>query len=167
MNVTHKVLFYINKNIINLYTIRDNKFEVMLKGGEEEILFDNEFWNWFKSAISYSKETDLIDYCIITDNSVNILPCDFNVVKKSSWKEYEIKKFYDENIINSNVIIKDKLGNVIFSLKKTIQLFEKHQNIEYEIISIGNIFKKQEEKTKNQILNNGLRNYYLEKISTK
>lgn len=166
MKTIHKILLYIEKNKINIYNIRDKQFEIISRDGEEDISFGEDFWEWFRGALSYSKEYDLIDYCVLTDNSMDINFNNFNIVETSSWKDYEIGKFYDEFIHKSTITLKDRQGKIVLSLKKPIQLFEKNERIEYEIVTIGDLFSKNNNTSENEISNDDLRNYYLKKMSS-
>ena len=95
-------VFYFNNT-------KGGKFECVTKGGRDAFPIDENFWDWWKTEVSYI-EGRYVDFCFLYDRDYDILVKKFNMVKNSEWKEDRITAFLKDRMDDSRVRIVSK-GN--------------------------------------------------------
>lgn len=164
MNI-FKVLFYINKGLINVYLYNGEKFISIESAGEREISYHEDFYNWLKSAIAYSDESDYLDYLIISDNSLKLEFVDFKVIESTLWSKEEIQLFIEFNDKYKFIKIELLDSELILQYKKRSSYFKTEEIHNLKVITNNLELNEFIEKIKGNNEDRGnLSKYYSNKI---
>lgn len=159
-----KVLFYINSELINIYLYEKNEFYSIERAGERDIVYDESFENWLKSAISYSNENDYLDFLIITDDSINLKFNIFNLLEETEWSKEDLILFIEKDDIFKLKDIYNENNNFYLSYEKKTSYFDKCEELNFKIISKGFKFKSNKYDSKKNQNKSKLFEYYFNKM---
>lgn len=155
-----KILFYIDEKKIRVYSVRNNIFNsIKYEGNEQIVLEQKEFWEWFENTISFVKGQDKVDFCIITDNSINLDTNRYLNTQNSDWTTSEIERFCNENLhyskielVNLNNIKILEVRNKEYAQAKTFTLV------------LNNLDKESVQDNLNSDDDSPIRKYYLHRL---
>ena len=94
--MAHTYIFLLdNEKIMICHAVKDD-FEIIPKLGEERFPIDEEFWDWWKEAVSYI-DGEKTDFCFIYDKHYDIIEnapeSETENSKESYWHIEKIAKF--------------------------------------------------------------------------
>lgn len=96
-----KNIIFIEKNTVSVIRHKGNTIEFIKKDGEIDFDIFEDFWEWWKNAVSYLKD-DETDLCFIYDKDYKLLHDEFlNEIKmvdpsETIWNVNYIKNFFWE-----------------------------------------------------------------------
>lgn len=96
--IVHKYLFVINKGKITVlnYDEYTGKLNYETNKGEKTFLIEEDFWNWWVRATSFTVQQDKVDFCFIYDMLHPIMNHEFEVVPESSWEYSQLEGCFEE-----------------------------------------------------------------------
>lgn len=133
-------LFFLNKDMVTVaeYNNSEKEFSYIRNKGEEEFPVTEDFWQWWKEAVSYISG-EITDFCFIYDKEYNILSDGFikntQASGESCWTESRVIQFLTKIPEYGNIILTDCNGKTFPSENKAItgknnETF--YTNIEYK-----------------------------------
>lgn len=137
-----RILFKIESNKITVYEYKNNNFETIQDCGEDVIEYNDNFMNWFKSSIAYLKGKQELDYLIITDNSIELNFCDFDIVNQSFWNKERVRDFHNSKLKGQGLILKNVQN------KEYYRANVKRHPLEYTVIFCDKNLKEMQAQTK-------------------
>ncbi len=140
-----KNIIFLEKNMVSLIRHKGDKIEFIKKDGETDFEVSDNFWKWWKEAVSYLPD-DETDLCFIYDKDYELLHDDFlNEVKKvefkdSVWNINYIRSFFWElKPTYFNVCLVDRADREIYlsgNEGKSVSVKKFYTNMEFDGASI-------------------------------
>lgn len=149
----------------------EGEFELLPFKGEEFYEMDGEsFWVWWERATSYIASSDTVDFCFISNKSIEFYQKNFSKVPETTWTLEEIKKFLKEQFSNTKIKLKYTNGSSQEEINfPTVPEFFSNMESQELLITtipapIRDFTKKIRQKNNKEEKENPLRDYYVEQL---
>ncbi len=148
-----KNIIYIENGKVSVIRYKNDKLEFIKRDGEKEFIISDEFWCWWKNAVSYLKENKL-DICFIYDNNNDIISNEFyNSAdkvdgKNTMWNIDYIRQFFAKVKEDyRDVCLIDINENKVY-LKETTE--KKHPHVYYTNLELDNFTNEVEQEIEDE-----------------
>ena len=103
------LLFFDREQVMVInYEERDGKkLHYITNQGERQFPFDNDFWAWWKAAVSYI-DGEVVDFCFLYDKEYSILNHPFPAALESCWNQEILEDFFMEMTEYSHLSVRTK-----------------------------------------------------------